>query len=85
MLPGASRITSYWEYPGGLQRLKDNILRALPQNQPTQIIQVLATLDDRQKMIAGKRADFGGKAGAAIDQQDLRFADAAWIEQHIAP
>src|ERR1700761_5744562 len=35
-------------------------------------------------MIAGELANLAGEAYAAVGQQYLRFAETAWIEQHLA-
>src|SRR5207244_3182630 len=51
---------------------------------PTPRTKLGETINDRQKVIAGKLAGLARKANRAVGQQDLGLADAARMEQDLA-
>jgi len=69
--------------PFFLCRLEPDILGPLPQGELSQWRDVFQPGNDRAEMIAGELAHFAGEVHAAIGDQQLRLANAAWIQQDL--
>src|SRR5208282_3837570 len=61
-----------------------DVLRAVPQGQLAERVELVQALDDRQEMVAGKLARLAGEAHRAVGDQDLGLADPARVKQHLA-
>ena len=57
--------------------LEQDILGAMPEDMFAERPQLIATLRDRQEMVAGELPDLAGKLDIAIGEEELGFADAA--------
>src|SRR5919204_3803401 len=69
---------------GASQRLKEDVLRTLPEHQSPQVLQLLVSLDNGEEVIACQLAHLAGEAGRPIRDEDLGFAEAARVEQDLA-
>src|SRR6185312_14722202 len=67
-----------------LRRLELYVLRAVPQAQAPEFGKLVEVGRQGDEMVAGELAELAGEMDAAIGEQDLRLADAAGIEDHLA-
>ena len=67
-----------------LERIEDDILRAVPQDMGTKRSQIFLALDDGQKMIAGQGPHLAGKAASSVGQNDFGFTVPTGVKENIA-
>src|SRR5579859_3140122 len=60
-----------------------DLLRAFPQDLPTQLSQALQALVNGREMVAGELTHLAGEEGCAIWEQDLGLAYAPGVEQQV--
>src|ERR1041385_5462580 len=65
-------------------RLDANALGALPKHSASDLSQLVQIRGDRQEMVAGELSHLACEMHAAICQQNLGFADPAWVDDHLA-
>src|SRR3954466_15220163 len=60
-----------------------DLLRALPQHQVAQLLQVFGAFDDGREMVAGELPHPAREQRRAVGKEDLRLAYAARIEEQV--
>src|SRR5450755_4076773 len=63
---------------------KKNILRTFPQDAASQFAQMLAALDDREKVVACQLSNFAGETGSPIRKEYLGLTISTWVQQDLA-
>src|SRR5438105_957808 len=65
-------------------RLESDLLGALPEDDPAQLLQILGALGDGGEVVARQLPHLRAEAGGAVGKEDLRLAEAPGIEQDLA-
>src|SRR5205807_6559477 len=63
---------------------KADLLRALPEDLPAELAQVLVPVDDRREVVACELPRLAREVRVTIREQDLGLADAARVEDDLA-
>src|SRR5579864_5674575 len=61
-----------------------DLLRAFPQDLPTQLSEAFHALVNRGEMVAGELSHLAGEESCAIREEDLGLAYAAGVEQQVS-
>src|SRR5262249_27637578 len=61
-----------------------NVLGAVPQNEASNLRQVLPPFSDGQEMVPGKLAHLAGEGAGAERKQDFRLAESEGIKQDLS-